>query len=73
MVGTTRPSPNGVSIGNLTKLNNSDPAMIILESQLHFNVSDQYSTSQIMCINTANGVNATISFNVGKKLFYIIV
>jgi hypothetical protein len=31
-------------------------------------VSDQYSTSQIICINTANGVNATITFNVGKKL-----
>jgi hypothetical protein len=66
MVGTTRPSRNGASIGNLTKVNSSD--LIILESQLHFNVSDQYNTSQIICINTASGVNATITFNVGKKL-----
>jgi hypothetical protein len=66
MVGTTKPSRNGASIGNLTKVNSSDP--IILESQLYFNVSDQYSTSQIICINTANGVNATITFNIGKKL-----
>ena len=64
-VGTTKPSLNGASIGNLTKVNSSDP--IILESQLHFNVSDQYGTSQIICINTANGVNATKTFIVGKK------
>ena len=65
MVGTTRSSLIGASIGSLTKVNSSDP--IILESQLHFNVSDQYSTSQIICISTANGVNATTTFNVGKK------
>ena len=65
MVGTTRPSPNGASIGILTKVNSSGP--IMLESQLHFNVSDQYSSSQIVCINTANGVNVTTTFIVGKK------
>ena len=64
-VGTTKISLNGASVGNLTKVNRSDP--IILESTLQFNVSDQYSTSQIICINTANGVNATTEFNVGKK------
>jgi hypothetical protein len=66
MVGTIRPSLNGASIGNLTKVNSSDP--IILESQLYFNVSDEHSTSQIICINTANGVNATLTLNIGKKL-----
>ena len=64
-VGTTKPSLNGESVGNLTKVNSSNP--IILESQLHFNVSDQYSTSQIICINIASGVNATTVFNIGKK------
>jgi hypothetical protein len=66
IVGTTKLSFNGASTGNLTKVNSSDP--IILESQLHFNVSDHYSTSQIICLNTASGVTATITFNVGKKL-----
>ena len=65
MVGTTRPSPNGASVGNLTKVNSSNP--VILESTLQFNVSDQYSTSQIICINSAKGVNVTSDFNVGKK------
>ena len=64
--GDTKPSPNGASVGTLTKVNISDP--IILESTLQFNVSDQYSTSQIICINIANGVNATTEFNVGKRL-----
>ena len=66
MVGTTRTSPNGASVGNLTKINSSDP--ITLESMLHFSVSEQYSTSEIICINAANGVNATVSFSIGKKL-----
>lgn len=65
-VGTTKAFRNGASIGTLTKVNLSDP--IILESQLHINVLDQYSTSQIVCINAASGVNATITFNIGKKL-----
>ena len=69
IVGTPRSSLNGESIGILTKVNSSAP--IILESQLSFNVSDQYSTSQIICINTANGVNATTTFNVGKKLHLV--
>ena len=71
-IGTTKTSPNGASVGNLTNnVNNSDP--IILESTLLFNVSDQFSTSQIICINTANGVNATTVFNVGKKLLLLII
>ena len=63
MVGTTRTSLNGASISNLTNVDNN-----VLESTLYFHVSDQYSTSQIICINTASGVNATINFNVGKKI-----
>ena len=67
VVNVSRPSPNGLSIGNLTKLNKSDPAMIILESQLQFVVSDEYNSSQIICSNTANGIDVAINFNVGKK------
>ena len=67
-VGTTKPSPNGASVGNLTKVDRSDQVNIILESALQFDVSDQYSTSQIICINNANNINATINFNVGKRL-----
>ena len=66
-VGTTRTSPNGASVGNLTQINRSDPINVILESILQFNVSDQYSTSEIICISTANDVNATINFNIGKR------
>lgn len=69
MVGTTRPSLNEESIGNLTEVNSSDPTT--LESQLHFNVSDQYSSSQITCINHANGVNATTTFTVRKKIIIV--
>ena len=53
----------------LTKVDRSDPVNVILESTLQFNVSDQYSTSQIICINSANGVNATINFNIGKRFW----
>ena len=66
MMGTTKLSPNDASVGNLTKVNSSDP--IILESTLHFNVSDQYSTSQIICINSANDLSTTINFNIGKRM-----
>ena len=66
IMGTTKTSPNGASVGNLTQVNSSDP--IILESTLQFNVSHQYSRFQIICINIANGVNATTEFNVGKNV-----
>ena len=45
-------------------VNSSDPVMI--ESQLHIEVLDQYNTSQIICINNARDVNVTITFSVGK-------
>ena len=72
MVGTSRPSHNGASIGNLTNHTNltnldSNSTVIILESQLHFEVSDEYNSSQIICSNIASGMNVNIIFNVGKN------
>ena len=66
MLGTSKPSLNGACFGfaNLTMVNSSDPVMI--ESQLHIEVLDQYNTSQIICINNARDVNVTITFSVGK-------
>lgn len=72
VVNASKPSPNRLSTGNLTKLNVSDPAMIIIESQLQLVVSDEYNSSQIMCSNTANGIDVAINFNVGKKLLSCI-
>ena len=61
-----KPSPNGASFANLTKVNASDQTMIMLESQLHIVVSNQYNSSQIICSNTGSGTNIPINFNVGK-------
>ena len=66
-LNSSKPSPNGASIANLTMVNTSNLSMIILESQLQFYVSEEYNASQIICSNNANGVNVTISFTVGKK------
>ena len=73
MVGNSKPSPNGASFANLTVVNASDLTMIILESQLHIVVSDQYNSSQIMCSNIASGRDVTLNFNVGKKLKLTII
>ena len=67
----TKTSPNGASSANLTKVNASDQTMIMLESQLHIVVSNEYSSSQIVCSNTGSGTNVPINFNVGKKLIII--
>ena len=67
-VGTRKPSPNGTSYANLTKVNATDQTMIVLESQLHIVVSDQYNSSQITCFNTGSGTNVSINVNVGKTI-----
>jgi hypothetical protein len=65
-IGSNKTSPNGASFAILTKVNTSNLRMIMLESQLHIVVSDQYSSSQIICSNTGSATNVPINFNVGK-------
>ena len=65
-VGTRKQSPNGASFAILTKVNATDQRMIVLESQLHIVVSDQYNSSQITCSNIGSGTDVPVNFNVGK-------
>ena len=66
MVGRNKTSPNG-AVANLTSVNASDLTMIMLESQLHIVVSDQYNSSQIVCSSIGSGTSVPIDFNVGKR------
>ena len=71
--GTRKDAPNGASFAILTMVNDSDVTMIILESQLHIVVSDQYNSSQIICSNTGSGTDVPINFNVGKNIIQTLI
>ena len=61
--GTPQRSPNNVSVATLTMVSG-----LTLESELRITVSADYPSSDVTCINFAQQVNASICFNVGKKI-----